>query len=577
MEAISYIRFSSSEQKKGGSLSRQSEVIAAHITAMGWTAGKTILDDGRSGYHGEHRRADRGLGSFEIEASTGEHRNKVLVVERLDRLSREKPQTTWNLISKLHSCGVSIATVDGPRFYSAHTDLEMFSILEILMRSAGNNEESAKKSAHISREWEKRRERAKASGIMLTKQGPAWIKIGKDRKPVVIEDRAALILRWFEMADAGMGALGIANAMEREGIPVWSRFENREATVWQRTYISRVLRDRAVLGEFQPMIKKDGKRVPDGEPWLSHFPQIVSHDLFNRVNRLAHARKIAMGGRKSDQVSNLAAGLCRCAGCGATMRYHRGRVAGQSWTNPQGKKYTYKRTNGSLVCPTATTSRGAKCTNKAHWAYLSFEDGLLDQVLHLAMDDSVFADRSEVSRLNNTIAERERQLEVLTSKAKRLLSLWTEDGSDLARQQALEAEAEGRRLRGNIEALKIQREAASGRATSQEHIRRVADIRANLHADDDAVRVEVRRKVAVQLNTLISRIEFGESKVRVLLHGASGFFHLDRKGKFAGGLDTLRDDRAYPGLEDYRRRRAAALDEGEHFGAWQTIGRKREA
>lgn len=569
MEAISYIRFSSNEQKKGGSQSRQSEVIAAHIAAMGWTATKTILDDGRSGFHAEHRRADRGLGAFENEALAGEHRNKVLVVERLDRLSREIPQTTFNLITKLHDCGVSIATVEGPRLYSADKDLEMFSIMEILIKAAGNNEESAKKSAHISREWEKRRERAKASGTMLTKQGPAWIEMGKDRKPVVIEDRAALILRWFAMADAGLGAFGIANAMESEGIPLWKRFENRKASVWQRTYISRVLRDRAVLGEFQPMLIKDGKRVADGEPWLNHFPQIVSHDVFSRVNRLAHARKITMGGRKSEQVSNLAAGLCRCAECGAALRYHRGRVAGQSWTNPRGKKYTYKRTNGSLVCPTATTSRGAKCSNVPHWAYLSLEDGLLDQVLYLAMDDSVFSDRGEVSRLKNTIAERERQLEVLTSKAKRFLSVWAEDGSDFAKESALEAEAECRPLRENINALKQQCEEASGRATSHEHIRRVEDIRANLHAGDHAVRVEARRKVAVQLNTLITRIEFGETKARVILNGGAGFFHLDRRGKFVGGLDTLRDDRAYPGLEDYRRRRAVALDEEKHFGSWQ--------
>jgi hypothetical protein len=76
------------------------------------------------------------------------------------------------------------------------------------------------------------------------------------------------------------------------------------------------------------------------------------------------------------------------------------------------------------------------------------------------------------------------------------------------------------------------------------------------------------------LDTLVARIEFGKSEARVKLHGASGFFDLNRKGKCMRGLDTMREDRVYPDLEDYRRRRAEALGGGKHFGAWQTIGRE---
>lgn len=559
MFAIAYIRFSSTEQKKGGSLSRQTETIAAHIAAKGWVLDNTILDDGRSGYKAEHRRADRGLGGFELEALAGEHVGKVLVVERLDRLTRESPQKTWGLITKLVDAGVSIATVESDKFYAAYAELDMLSILEVLFKASGNNEESEKKSKHIAREWEKRRDRAKANGTALTKLSPPWLSVNSaTRQFSIIPDRAALVAEWFRLADEeGIGAQAIAKRMEGAGVKPWARFEGREPKVWQRTFIGRVLSNREVLGEYQP--KRGGE--PDGEPWIGHLPAIVTHDVFNRVNAAAPTRKKASN-RKSVMRTNLLAGLCKCAGCGATMAYHRGRGAGKTWVSPKGKKYSYKRENGSLVCPTAQTSKGMKCGNRAYWAYLTLEKSVLDHTLHLAMDDAAFSNNGDVARLGQDLGEAERDLDLLKTRERRLWGAYA-DGNEGALDLAQEIKVQREIAEGKIADLKRQRTVASGRVSSRDHLRRVKDIADNLYCDDHETRLALRGKVQVQLNTLIETIVLDSHQAFLRFVADAGFIYIDRKGALVAGIDTIGDAGRQPAsVEDFKRRRDAAKDAG---------------
>lgn len=554
MIADPYIRFSSAEQKRGGSLSRQTENITAYILSKGWTLGVSIIDDGRSGYKAEHRRADRGLGAFEREAEQGLHIGKVLVVERLDRLTRESPQKTWALISKLVESGVSIATVEGDKLYPAYNELDMLAILEVLFKASGNHEESAKKSAHISREWEKRRERAKANKTALTKLCPPWLSVDPaTRHYRVIPDRADLIARWFEMADSGLGALTIAKAMAQEGVEPWKRFEGREAKVWQRSFISRVLANREVLGEYQP--KREGK--PDGEPWIDHLPAIVGHDVFARVNASAQTRKELAGGRKSTWRANILAGLCKCAACGATMSYAPGRGEGKTWVSAQGRKYSYKRPNASLVCPVAQTSKGLKCSNRAHWAYLTLEDSIVRETLHLAMDDNAFANSGEAVRLVQAIAESERNLELLKVRENRLWSAYA-DGNDGALTLANQTKAEREACETNIASLKQEQAKAMGRVSSADHLRRVQDIAANLWSDDLDERTKVRAKVQLQLATLIQSIVLSQTQAFVRFEADAGFLYLDRRGKLLAGIDTLHDGNQSPQADVIRKRRDMA-------------------
>ncbi len=115
---VLYARFSSVEQKEGMSLQRQLGDMRRYCASKGWQESKVITDEGRSAFHGQHRHGGD-LGRFEAEALTAAHQGSLIIVERLDRLSRGGHDDTDRLITGLNSSGVSVATVDGDQLYLA--------------------------------------------------------------------------------------------------------------------------------------------------------------------------------------------------------------------------------------------------------------------------------------------------------------------------------------------------------------------------------------------------------------------------------------------------------------------------
>ena len=115
MEAVIYARWSSDEQGKGSTLSRQREDCLAMAETNGWKVIDEIVDDGVSAFRGVH--ADIGaLGRFIRTVEDGAYPDGiVLIVERLDRLSREVPEVAFSAMLRMPGAGVVVATVDGNR------------------------------------------------------------------------------------------------------------------------------------------------------------------------------------------------------------------------------------------------------------------------------------------------------------------------------------------------------------------------------------------------------------------------------------------------------------------------------
>jgi DNA invertase Pin-like site-specific DNA recombinase len=558
-KVILYARFSDPTQKKGLSLERQFGDMRAEIAADGALATLPVeqwADEGKSGYHGHHRlRGD--LGRFERECLAGEHSGTLFFCECFDRLSREGHDATRDLVNTLIRNGVSIRTLDGD-YYEAGKPLTLEQVMKQALKAELARMESENKAKRTASNWKAKREIAQATGKAVTKLVKPWIVVSEDRRMSLDEARGSLVLRWFELAHSGLGTKTIADTLDREGVPTWPRFDGRTPKRWNRTFISRVLRDRAVIGEFTPTVNG----VPQ-EPWPNYFPACVPADLFAAVNNAAPIRKAASTGLRSEKVVNLVSGLITCGACGTRLQYRKGRAEGARWTNPQGKTYSHKRDCGSLVCPLGEAN---KCSNRRYLAYLTFEDALLDACLHLALDDNSFANRGEVARLGVTIAERTRAHELASVKFTNLATAWAEKPSALRRDMADAAEAEVERLAANLEALRAQREQARGRADSAAHLARVADIRGSLYHHDLGQRVPIRKKVKQALTALIERITFDGENVTVTFVAGAAVLRFDRKGHLLHALDFVKDGRAVgPVLADYARRRRDAKERGILF------------
>ncbi|WP_249788356.1 recombinase zinc beta ribbon domain-containing protein [Bradyrhizobium sp. RD5-C2] len=138
---------------------------------------------------------------------------------------------------------------------------------------------------------------------------------------------------------------------------------------WHTSYVTKILCNRAVLGEFQPHRRVDGKRVPDGEPSRAYYPAIVDEALFYRAQLAKSERRISGKGRKGAAFTNLFSGLAACAYCRSPMKLEN-KGAGR-------KGGTY------LVCDGALRKLG--CPG-IRWRYRDFETSFLAFVEEVDLD-----------------------------------------------------------------------------------------------------------------------------------------------------------------------------------------------
>lgn len=110
MEAIVYIRWSTLNQEDGNSLERQKALAEAVAKTHGWTINpdEIHIESGKSAYHGRNRAQNGKLRQIEDRAARGELAGKVLIVEAMDRLSRQEPLESLNLLVGLCKQGLTI-------------------------------------------------------------------------------------------------------------------------------------------------------------------------------------------------------------------------------------------------------------------------------------------------------------------------------------------------------------------------------------------------------------------------------------------------------------------------------------
>lgn len=483
MDAYIYARFSTLEQSKGSSLSRQLDDCRSYCDRLGWhrSSDRELIDEGRSAFDGANRSQGSELANFERMALDGKLRpDTVLVVERLDRLSRQSAVDVFHLITLLTDAGVAVATVDGERVYRKG-GFNFANLIELIVKAQVSHEESEKKSQRLSAAWARKRLRASAGDkTALTRRCPAWIAVDKETgQYVLVEDRAAIVRRIFDLTTRGFGKQLVARRLNEERVPVWGRGEKG----WHPSYIQKIISSRAVIGELQPHRKVAGKRLREGEPLRGHYPAVIDQSTFSRA-QAERAGRTSMRGRRGKRVSNLISGLAKCGECGAAMAFRN-----------KGGREQY------LVCDGA--SRGMGCTSKTHFNYLTLERTIIDQTLHLTLDDNFFPASGDVAELLSQQAKHENLLDEITGRQRRLVDLLSRiENAEVERQLqdlAIEAE-EGQRELLKIEARLIK---ARGAVSPLENVARIRDVLSALHSEDESSAAIARATVQQALRSLI--------------------------------------------------------------------------
>ena len=322
--AYSYVRISSVTQRKGDGLRRQTDGKTERwCVDNGYTLDtslRLIPSIGKSGWTGEHRKPTAPLGLFLQAIKDGKVPvGSVLIVENLDRLSREDIDDALPLFLGILRAGVKIKTHDPDRLYTrADLKANPYAIIEPLVMFARANDESRAKSYRGKDRWERRRQQARSGERKATKTVPKWLELTEDRRGFrVLPDRAAIVRRIFADAIDGKGVFAIARSLNSEGVP-----NIGTAQGWNSVYIHKLLNGRAVLGEYQPNQKVDGKRVPIGPPIPDYFPAIIDADTYDRAQAALHHRRKVRG--RPTPTINLFTGLLLDANDKQPMHIHKG-------------------------------------------------------------------------------------------------------------------------------------------------------------------------------------------------------------------------------------------------------------
>src|SRR5712671_5571209 len=288
-QAYSYIRMSTDLQLKGDSLRRQMELSKDYANRHGLRLVEDfdLEDIGVSAFRGDNV-TDGKLGDFLVAVKAGKIPvGSYLLVESLDRLSRQRIVPSLSNFMDLLNCGITVVTLTDGQRYTKETGFAGL-ILSIAIMSRAHDE-SQMKSHRVGAAWSHKR--AQADTRKPTKICPAWLRLSEDRKSYeFVADRVAVVRDIFECTVAGMGSYAIVQSFIKRGI---KPFEGSNG--WHQSYIAKIINSRAVIGEFQFHKLVDGKRIPEGELKLGYFPAIVDEELFYRAQRARAQRRVGEG------------------------------------------------------------------------------------------------------------------------------------------------------------------------------------------------------------------------------------------------------------------------------------------
>jgi DNA invertase Pin-like site-specific DNA recombinase len=329
--AYSYIRFSTRKQAGGDSLARQTASTADYCERVG-----LVLDDrlrledlGVSAFRGKNLEEGGALARF-LEAVRAGHvePGSALIIESLDRLSRQTPRRALALLTQILEAGVEVhLTATGKVFLPANEDgIDLILAVAEAMRG---HEESAKKSMRLKSAFASKRAKAVA-GEKIRVQGmlPWWLEVAPDKSIICREENAVILTRIFQMMAAGASSIKISNTLNAEpGNP----------RRWLPATICRLIKSDAPIGILRtPVFKTEG-----------YYPSIIPPDLAAEARAMLQKNSLVEIGRrpKPGRLPNVLKGLLRYARTQTPLSLH--------WVQFKSKQtgyYTARDTSCNLFC-----------------------------------------------------------------------------------------------------------------------------------------------------------------------------------------------------------------------------------
>jgi DNA invertase Pin-like site-specific DNA recombinase/transcription elongation GreA/GreB family factor len=532
---VTYKRFSTKAQDKGSSLDRQTTAINAMVEQHKWTVIEELEDLGASAWRGDHLKSGA-LGRFKERVDAGEvDPGTILVIENIDRLSRQNVKKARRWVEEVTEAGIGVAVASKNKVFNeaSLSGENIIDLLEYLMEAKRSNEESQIKSARNTGAWRKAEKDAAETGKLITRTVPAWIEVTPDGKRVEIPERGDIVRRIYELCASGIGYMSISKLLNEEGVEPWGKAGVNKHGLWEWSYVRNILKHPAVEGEYHA-----GRKIgrPTGQVIENYYPVVVPPDLVARA-RTAMSNRSRTGGANYANPANLFAGLIKCGACNGNML----RRPSRSLTHERaGRQASY------LQCYEA--KRGGSCQHKKFYRYEHFEKAALDQVLNLALKDQYFKRSDQTAALANQLAQAKKKLEHKKAAQARLLGLIMEDDdADEAKAMLKVVRGEVRESEDRVKECEDALAKARGSVSPEEHAKRVVAMAHAINSEDEKTRSEARVIVREALGAVIDRVvckptdDLGNEGRRFTLWAADNhlMIEFDNEGNITSDWDLV--------------------------------------
>ena len=387
-QVYSYVRVSSIQQVQKTGIQRQVSKAKQWALDNGYTFNDTFIDQGVSAYKGNNVSSGE-LGSF-IEAvkSGAIPKGSMLVIEALDRLSRQDIFNAMRQFLELTGLGLEIVTLSDNQIYSEESIGENGGQLMIsLMLMMKANDESKLKSQRISDAKERAYHKGKEGKGLVSGHIPFWLEWDGE---VFNENHFADVVKQiFECVIKGLSFQAIADLLNEKDVSLPPTGTKKQtAKIWTTARLQKLIRDKKVTGVL--------KSTTDRDNIDNYYPETISKNVFYEAQQVVDQR----AKRKPSQntMTNLFSGLLRCGYCGSGLSI-------KSYSKDKINERTKKRGAYRYQC-TSRTNKGIKCDFKGIHSY-AFEKMILETVPLLDFSKNKKADQRP--RLNAELALLEQQ------------------------------------------------------------------------------------------------------------------------------------------------------------------------
>ncbi|MEZ8273244.1 recombinase family protein [Vibrio splendidus] len=405
-EVYSYRRFSNIEQEKGSSLARQDKYAYDIAEKYGLTVNKDLVltDKGLSAFHAEHKTK----GSFGVFLSLVKSKHvksgSYLIVESMDRMSREQVFQAHATMTELIMAGITVVVAKEGKVFNRKTMSAdpLGTMLYAILEMQRSHEESLRKQG-FSVDYIYQQVANFKGGLVSDVAGslPFWLSRKPKPHPKVKTGfelnehkiTALMIVSLYLNERMGLGA--IRQELRRLGIK-----SPTGKAIWGVSTISSVLANPTLCGRkvFSISYLKYGETENENFDLHNYYPAVISEDEYEAIQALKKRKYNAMSGDKSAVSDDALVYLLTdygnksfCSKCGKSIG-----------SQPQKQKYRIRR---RLNCSTEKESKN--CCKSIIQDYL--EDAFLVAVARHIDYDLINQDIDNTAKL--TIDEKIKEID----------------------------------------------------------------------------------------------------------------------------------------------------------------------